>query len=110
MTNDATTAKQYDPGALPGLPSGYRPWPALWALVVGFFMILVDSTIVSVATDAIGIDLTNGTELNGVITYHCDPTADLYVRVDNITDDEYSTVAGYPHDGTQVYAGVVKRF
>lgn len=27
-----------------------KPWPALWALVVGFFMILVDSTIVSVAT------------------------------------------------------------
>ncbi|MBW3085490.1 Multidrug export protein EmrB [Austwickia sp. TVS 96-490-7B] len=26
-----------------------NPWPALWALVVGFFMILVDSTIVSIA-------------------------------------------------------------
>jgi MFS family permease len=33
------------------------PWPALWALVVGFFMILVDATIVSVATPAIMRDL-----------------------------------------------------
>ncbi|RMB61432.1 DHA2 family efflux MFS transporter permease subunit [Tessaracoccus antarcticus] len=37
-----------------------RPWPALWALVVGFFMILVDTTIVSVATPTIISELNAG--------------------------------------------------
>ncbi|MGX5696995.1 DHA2 family efflux MFS transporter permease subunit [Agromyces soli] len=35
----------------------FKPWPALWALVTGFFMILVDSTIVSIANPAILEDL-----------------------------------------------------
>ncbi len=34
-------------------PATERPWPALWALVIGFFMIMVDTTIVSVATPTI---------------------------------------------------------
>ncbi|WP_243229046.1 DHA2 family efflux MFS transporter permease subunit [Microbacterium sp. CIAB417] len=36
--------------------TGHRPrspWPALWAMVIGFFMILVDTTIVGVANPAI---------------------------------------------------------
>ncbi len=35
------------------MKTDYRPWPALWALVIGFFMILVDTTIVSVANPRI---------------------------------------------------------
>jgi EmrB/QacA subfamily drug resistance transporter len=34
-----------------------RPWPALFALVIGFFMILIDLTIVTVATPTITTEL-----------------------------------------------------
>ncbi|THG34195.1 DHA2 family efflux MFS transporter permease subunit [Glaciibacter flavus] len=44
-----------------------KPWPALWALVIGFFMILVDSTIVSIANPTILREL------------HTDITAVLWV-------------------------------
>ena len=43
----------------------HKPWPALWALVVGFFMILVDTTIVSVANPRIMQGL--GADINSVI-------------------------------------------
>ncbi len=37
-----------------------RPWPALFALVIGFFMILIDLTIVTVATPTITTELHAG--------------------------------------------------
>lgn len=42
------------------------PWPALWALAIGFFMVLVDNAIVSVATPAIGREL--GADVNAAMS------------------------------------------
>ncbi len=39
---------------------GSNPWRALWAMMVGFFMILVDSTIVAVANPSIMAKLNTG--------------------------------------------------
>src|SRR5690242_17866217 len=51
----ATAQPTTDPTTDP--TGGKEPWPALFALCIGFFMILVDTTIVSVATPAIIEDL-----------------------------------------------------
>ncbi|PJJ73514.1 EmrB/QacA subfamily drug resistance transporter [Diaminobutyricimonas aerilata] len=47
------------------MTTSLKPWPALWSLVIGFFMILIDTTIVSVANPSImrGLD----TDINSVI-------------------------------------------
>lgn len=42
-----------------------RPWPALWSIVLGFFMILVDTTIVTVAIPRMQADL--GTDLASLL-------------------------------------------
>ncbi|MCC6270451.1 MAG: DHA2 family efflux MFS transporter permease subunit [Microbacteriaceae bacterium] len=47
------------------MTNNFRPWPALWALVLGFFMILIDTTIVSVANPTIMESLR--TDINSVI-------------------------------------------
>jgi MFS family permease len=49
-------------------PPARNPWPALFALVVGFFMILVDTTIVAVANPAIKAALDpNSANLDNVV-------------------------------------------
>ncbi|MGO1165769.1 MAG: DHA2 family efflux MFS transporter permease subunit [Janibacter sp.] len=47
MTGDSASTQ----ATVSDLPD--NPWPALWALVIGFFMILVDVSIVSIATPAL---------------------------------------------------------
>jgi len=47
----ATTAREQPPDPASGQPA--NPWLTLWAMLVGFFMILVDSTIVAVANPSI---------------------------------------------------------
>jgi outer membrane cobalamin receptor len=49
-------------------------------------------------------------DLGAQVTYRHDKDTEFFVRGENITDDEYSTVPGYPVDGALFYAGFVKRF
>ena len=42
------------------LPQSQNPWRALWAMMIGFFMIMVDSTIVAIANPTIMADLRIG--------------------------------------------------
>ena len=58
MTPASSSRPVNRPGSVPARPD--NPWNALWAMLVGFFMILVDATIVAVANpsimDALGAD------------------------------------------------------
>ena len=49
-------------------------------------------------------------DLGAQLTYKHDKNTEVFVRAENVTDDEYSTVPGYPHDGALFYAGFIKRF
>ncbi|MFV0634425.1 DHA2 family efflux MFS transporter permease subunit [Demequina sp.] len=42
-------------------PADLNPWPALWALMIGFFMVLIDVNIVSVANPSIQAATGSGT-------------------------------------------------
>ncbi|WP_111720167.1 DHA2 family efflux MFS transporter permease subunit [Homoserinimonas sp. OAct 916] len=63
MTSSRPTDKE--PSGTTTVAPALKPWPALWALVIGFFMILVDTTIVSVANPSIMEGLNTG--INEVI-------------------------------------------
>jgi len=71
MTNPIPTSPDQVTAERAPRTSGAGPrsaWPALWAMVIGFFMILVDTTIVSVANPAIKAALDPGTnDLDNVV-------------------------------------------
>ena len=50
------------------------------------------------------------TDLTGQVTYRFSPHTEIFARVENMINDEYSTVAGYPHEGALFYVGALKRF
>lgn len=52
MTQDK---ENHSPAALKG--TNIRPWGAFWAVGVGFFMIMLDTTIMAVAQPAIQVGL-----------------------------------------------------
>ncbi len=62
------------------------------------------------AKGAAPAELGDYNDYTGQITYHHDTNTRLYMKVKNMTGDEYSTVAGYPSDGAQFLFGVVKTF
>jgi outer membrane receptor protein involved in Fe transport len=49
-------------------------------------------------------------DLSGQLTCRYDRNTEFFARVENIAGDAYSTVPGYPHDGTLFYLGATKRF
>jgi outer membrane cobalamin receptor len=49
-------------------------------------------------------------DYTGQATYHYDTHTKIYMRVENMADTKYSTVAGYPHDGRMYSMGLVKTF
>jgi len=49
-------------------------------------------------------------DLTGQVSYTFKKGTEIFFRVENITDDEYSTVAGYPHEGMLFYMGFKKAF
>jgi len=56
------------------------------------------------------VNLGNFNDYTGQVTYHHDIHTKIYMRMENMAGDEYSTVAGYPHDGALFSIGLVKTF
>ena len=47
---------------------------------------------------------------NASVTYAVSDSADAYLRVENLFDEEYQTVRGYGQPGRSIFAGLRARF
>ena len=50
------------------------------------------------------------TDLTAQVAYRFRTGVEIFARVENMMNDEYSTVPGYPHEGALFYMGVKKAF
>lgn len=50
------------------------------------------------------------TLFSATFSYEVSDKAELYLRIDNITDEQYQTVAGYGTSGRAVYFGLRAAF
>jgi len=57
-----------------------------------------------------GTPMPNYTVVNAALTYAVSPTADLYLRGENLLDQIYQTSAGFNASGRAFYAGLRARF
>ena len=60
MSSRADFVRRWNSAMAVNSPDSGSPWNALWAMMVGFFMIMVDSTIVVIANPTIKADLHTG--------------------------------------------------
>jgi len=48
--------------------------------------------------------------VNGTVTYAVNDTTEAYLRVENLLDNDYQTVAGYGTSDRAVFVGLRKSF
>ena len=85
-------------------------WRGLDVNVYGKYLSPYESTRFSSLPDPVGIGDFTTLDLTVGWTFHTIPSARVYVEFANLTDEEYSTVVGYPDYGRRWIFGIKQTF